>query len=37
MHEQNPLDEFITHGQGPLDMRAEQQHEHIKRVLLGSE
>ena len=37
MHEQNPLDEFITHGQGPLDMRIEQQHEDIKRTLLWSE
>ena len=27
IHEQNPLDEFITHGHGPLDLRAEQKHE----------
>ena len=38
MHEQNPLDEFITHGHGPLDLRAEQQQEKdIKRVLLWFE
>ena len=38
MHEQNPLDELITHGHGPLDLRAEQQHDKdIKRVLLWFE
>ena len=38
MHEQNPLDEFITHGHGPLDLRAEQQQDKdIKRVLLWFE
>ena len=38
MHEQNPLDEFVTHGHGPLDLRAEQQQDKdIKRVLLWFE
>ena len=34
MHEQIPLDEFVTHGHGPLDVHVEQQDEDIKRVLL---
>ena len=37
MYEQNPLDELITHGHGPLDLRAEQQDKDIKRVLLWFE
>ena len=38
MHEENPLDELITHGHGTLDLRAEQQHDKdIKRVLLWFE
>ena len=38
MHERNSLDEFITHGHGPLELRAEQQQdEDFKRVLLWFE
>ena len=38
MHEQNPLDELITHGHGPLDLRAEQEQDKaIKRILLWFE
>ena len=38
IYERISLDEFITHGQEPLDLRAEQQQdEDIKRVLLWFE
>ena len=38
IHEENPLDEFITYGHGTLDLRAEQQQdEDTKRILLWFE